>query len=395
MKELIEKRGKLYKELRALLDSSKTENRAFTTEEQESFDRLENEIAELDRTIDAEKRAAVLLANSPDNDTPDNSGAVFTELTELSAQQDNTELRAAKNVVADYIRGNEVRANEMTTTSTGRIIPTELSRDIIRQVTALSGILNLVKVVNAKGDYKQIVADSENKITAGWTGEIEEIIASDAKFSTITISHYKLTALAKLSKELINQNDFDILSEVFGQMTQDFAVKSERAVFKGTGTNQPAGLISAGTVFELDSATAITADDIIRIYHALNAAYQADAVWFMSNDTLCNIRLLTDGSGRYLFHPSDNLLSGFAGTILGKPVLISDEIDNIGADNVPMFFGDMGRAYIANLNPQMEIQLLNELYAAYGMIGVLGTMWLDGKPVNSDAYVTVKCHSAG
>lgn len=249
-------------------------------------------------------------------------------------------------------------------------------------------------MVNSTGTYKQIVADNDNKISAGWTGEIEEITSSAAKFKTIEIKHHKLTALAKLSLEVINQNAFDIATEVENQTLRDMAVKAETAIIKGTGTDQPKGLVKSGTAFTLASAAAITADEIVKIFHSLKSFYQQDAAWIMSNDTLCAVRLLKDGDGHYIFHQND-LTSGYVGTILGKPVLVSEAMDNMGSEAHPILFGDFARAYKVNLNPDMSMQILNEKYAEYGMKGILTIMWLDGQPVNEDAYVVASCPKVG
>ena len=379
MKELIERRGAIKRRMAELIGAIKDEKRAFSTEEQAEFEKLEGELGSLNATIEAEKRAqaAGLSAN---DDEGGESGA-----------EGDVETRAAKDIVSDFIRGNELRAGEMTVAGTGNIVPAEFSKDIIHDTVALSGVLNMVSVVNSKGTYKQIVSDSANKISAGWTDEIAEITASDAKFTTIEIGHHKLTALSKLSIELINQNEFDIASEVMYQTERDFALKAETAIIKGDGSGKPYGLTTGGTAFTLASKTAVTADEIVKIYHKLKAAYQQEAVWIMSNDTLCAIRLLTDGSGRYIFHQNENLTSGYAGFILGKPVLVSDAMDNIGSKTKPILFGDFGRAYKANINPDVSMQVLNEKYADFGMKGILSIMWIDGRPVNSEAYVTVSC----
>jgi len=379
MKELIERRGAVKRRMAELIGAIKDEKRAFSTEEQAEFEKLESELSSLNATIEAEKRAQAAGLSANDDEDGDNGA------------DDGVETRAAKDIVSDFIRGNELRAGEMTVSGTGNIVPTEFSQDIIHDTVALSGVLNMVSVVNSKGTYKQIVSDSANKISAGWTDEIAEITASDAKFTTIEIGHHKLTALSKLSIELINQNDFDIASEVMYQTERDFALKAETAVIKGDGSGKPYGLTTGGTAFTLASKTAVTADEIVKIYHKLKAAYQQEAVWIMSNDTLCAIRLLTDGSGRYIFHQNENLTSGYAGFILGKPVLISDAMDNIGSETKPILFGDLGRAYKVNLNPDVSMQVLNEKYADFGMKGILSIMWIDGRPVNSEAYVTVSC----
>mgnify|MGYP004599688765 FL=1 len=379
MKELIERRGAVKRRMAELIGAIKDEKRAFSTEEQAEFEKLEGELSSLNATIEAEKRAqaAGLSAN---DDEGGESGA-----------EGDVETRAAKDIVSDFIRGNELRAGEMTVASTGNIVPAEFSQDIIHGTVALSGVLNMVSIVNSKGKYKQIVSNSANKISAGWTDEIAEITASDAKFTTIEIGHHKLTALSKLSIELINQNEFDIASEVMYQTERDFALKAETAIIKGDGSGKPFGLTTGGTAFTLASKTAVTADEIVKIYHKLKAAYQQEAVWIMSNDTLCAIRLLTDGSGRYIFHQNENLTSGYAGFILGKPVLVSDAMDNIGSETKPILFGDFGRAYKVNLNPDVSMQVLNEKYADFGIKGILSIMWIDGRPVNNEAYVTVNC----
>ena len=60
IKKLIEKRAAYKKQLDDLLCKAKTEERAMTPEETAEFDRIEGEIKNIDKTIDAEKRAMSL-----------------------------------------------------------------------------------------------------------------------------------------------------------------------------------------------------------------------------------------------------------------------------------------------------------------------------------------------
>lgn len=383
LKALIEKRGEISSKLNAILAAAENEVRALSDEEKENFEKLEKELTDIDATLDMERRAEKAAALK------------FSEVSENAAPGGGEpEVRASREIVNDYVRGKELRAGEMTTTSTGGIIPSDFSKDIISKTTELSGILSRVSVVNSKGAYKQIIADNAEKISAGWTGEIEEITSSSAKFKTVEIGHHKLTALAKVSLELINQNAFDIASEIEGQMYRDFALKAETAVIKGDGVGKPLGLTSSGTPYDLGSGVSVTADDIVKIFHSLKSPYQQNAVWIMSNSTLCAIRLLTDGAGRYIFHRNENLTSGYTGFILGKPVLISEAMDNLEPGKKPILFGDFARAYKVNINPEMSMQILNEKYAEQGAKGVISIMWLDGRPVNEEAYVTVSCAAA-
>ncbi len=380
MKEISEKRAALKKEMNDIITGARTENRAVSAEEEKEFAALEAELAGLNRTEQMEKRAIDLALDRsepvPAADAPNGMQEQRAEPVEKYAAVNN------------YICGREVRAGEMSTTENG-VIATDFSEDIISSVKELSGIISRIGIVNSKGDYKQIIADEDNKIMAGWTSELAEVTSSEAKFKTVTIGHHKLGSLFKASVELINQNHFDIASEGLNQMSLDFALKAETAIIKGTGTEQPLGLTSGGTAYSLASYAALTADELIEIQSALKAPYQMNAVWLMNRKTLGKLKQLKDGAGQYIFQT--DMTKEFDGIIFGKPVLVSEAMDDMGSDGKPILYGDFGRAYKANLNPDISIQVLREKYATQGAVGVLGFMFIDGRPVNDEAYVTVSC----
>ena len=58
LKKMRENREEKVKALENVLNAAKTENRAMTAEEQASFDAIEKEFADIDKTIEAEERAA-------------------------------------------------------------------------------------------------------------------------------------------------------------------------------------------------------------------------------------------------------------------------------------------------------------------------------------------------
>jgi len=369
-KEMYEKRNNLVDEMEKIAKSVETETRSFSEDETKRFDEIKAEVNSIDATDKKLQESRAITK------------------TEIEKEDDKMEKRSANDVVADFIRGKETtETRDMATTTNGNVIPTELSSDIIKKVTELSGVFNEVRKVSSTGKYQQIV--QKNKMTAGWTDELAAVTAADATFDIVEIDHFKLGSLAKLSTELINQANFDITSEVTMQQSDDFALKAETAIIKGTGVKQPTGLTSSGTVYTLASKTAITADEIVKIYFSIKAPYLPNAKWIMSRATLCAVSLLKDTTGKYLFN--QDVTGGFEGYILGKPVMISEAMDDFGSVTVPVLFGDFSKAYIANVNPQQTIQILKEVYASQGAIGVLGFMFMDGKPVNSAAYATVKC----
>ena len=363
LKKLYETRAAKMEEIKAIIDAADAETRSLNDDEVTKFNAIKAEVENIDATITAMEEARSL------------------EKVETKEVKEDTETRSAEDIFNDYVKGVEVRAGEMSTTTDGNIIPNELSSDIIRKVTEKSGIFSKVKKVNSTGTYTQI--KQGNKVSAGWTDELAEVTSSTASFDTVEIGHNKLGALAKISYELINQASFNITSEVEAQSVDALADKIEDAIYNGDGVKKPVGLISGGTSYNL-AADAVTADDLVKILHELKAPYQNGAEWHMNRKTLCAIRLLKDENGQFLFHAAE-LSSGFAGYVLGKPVVISEKI----ADNV-IFYGDFAKAYTVNANPSMSVQVLREKYATQGMIGVLSFAYLDGKVVNDEAYVVAK-----
>ena len=362
---LIEQRNNLLDEMDNLLNKAKEETRALTDEENNRFEVIKNEISKIDNTLKAEEEARSLEKK----------------------EEKKEEKRSAQDIFSDFIKGETGATGEMTTTSNGNIIPTELSKDIIKKVNELSGIFSKVRKINSTGKYQQII--EKNKITAGWTDELSEVTKSDGDYDVIEIGHYKLGALTKISLELINQANFNITNEIVGQIAQSFSEKVEEAIIKGDGNKKPTGLTTSGVNVNLASKTAITADELVDIYHAIKAHYIPSATWLMSRDTLAKIRKLKDNDGQYIFQA--DMTKEYIGYILGKPVLISEFMDNLGeVSKIPVMFGDFEKAYAANVNPQQTIQILNEVYATQGAKGVLGFLFLDGKPINAECYAVAK-----
>lgn len=368
LKKYLEKKADLKEKMNAIISSAEDETRAFTDEEKTQLSAYEKEMQGINDTVSAIERNAELNK-------------------EEKRGVENSDKRTGRAIVNAYIRGEELRTNEMSVSSTGSIIPVDFSTEIIKSVKELSGIYNDISIVSAKGIYKQIKRDTY-QITAGWTAELAAVTNSQASFDTIDIGHHKLGALAIISDEALAETEFDLAGEVMTQMAEDFALKLETAIIAGTGSGQPYGLTTAGTAFTLAATNAITADEVVKIYHALKSPYMLGAEWLMNRKTLCDIRLLKDSDSQYLFHASD-MQNGYAGTILGKPVRISEAMEDIGAGKKPILFGDFRRGYKGNQSPEMKMQQLNEHYATIGAKGLLGFVYFDGRPVNSEAYITV------
>ena len=383
MKALIEKREALLAELDSLVNIGETEARAYTEEETARAEQIRTELDEIDATI-AKSEEIRAYGDRPVIET------------RAAAPAGGMDEKAAINAFA---RGQrvETRANETTLANSNSLIATKFSQDVLHSARDLANISKRISLVEARGVYKQIVArDNENPayaVSGAWVGEAQPIGTSDLRWKTIDIGKYKYASTVVLTLELLNQTveEFDVVSEVTGQFARDFAYGLETAIIKGAGdTNrEPTGLLSGGTAVSAAAAAAITANELIDIYHGLKGAYMPNSVWVMNNKTLGAIRKMTDSTGDWLFKQEGDFSNGFAGSILGRPVLVSSVMDDMATGKSPIIFGDLTQGYKGVLSPDVTLTVLNELYAGIGAKGIQGIMWFGGKPVNNEAYEVV------
>ena len=205
----------------------------------------------------------------------------------------------------------------------------------------------------------------------------------------ITATLYKYTRIAKASEELVNDSRFDVWNAI---LSPDFSyayVQAENTAFTtGTGSSQPEGAAANATVGKTaSSATAIAADEIIELYHALNHLYRRNAVWWMNDATALLVRELKDSYGRYLW--ADGLREGTPSILLGRPVITNQSMATAAISAKTILFGDFSYYWIFQ-GANSAVQVLNELYAANGLVGYKMFRRMDGHIMNANAFTVLQ-----
>ena len=251
-------------------------------------------------------------------------------------------------------------------------------------------------IQTSSGDRKIPVVASKG--TASWIDEEGAYTESDDSFGQVSIGAYKLGTMIKVSEELLNDSVFDLESYIAREFARRIGTKEEEAFFTGDGTGKPLGILAASggaeTGVTAASATAVTADELIDLFYSLKSPYRKNAVWVLNDSTIKAIRKLKDNNGQYLWQPS--LVAGTPDTILGRPVKTSAYMPAIAAGAKTIAFGDFSYYWIADRQGR-SFKRLNELYAANGQVGFLGSQRVDGKMILPEAVKVLvqKAGSAG
>lgn len=209
----------------------------------------------------------------------------------------------------------------------------------------------------------------------------------------------------KLSKKLIRNAAMPVESIVMDRMSYKFGITEEKAFIKGTGFNQPLGVYTvaadgSGIPTTRDvtaaSATVIAADDLIETKYKLKVQYRNNAKWLLHRDVVKACRKLKDSNNNYIWTTSGAVsgpgggLQGTPDTLLNVPIMESEYSPNTFTTGLYLaIIGDFSRYVIADAL-DMEIQVLNELYAETNQIGYIMRKETDGMPTLAEAFSRLK-----
>ena len=367
LKALIEKRNMKVTQMQALVDKAKAEERAMTEEEMTQFNNLEKEIKDLDATIEAEKRAQELtIVDSSKNDGKAEERAVAEE-------------RAFEN----YIRGivEERTDVNLTVVDNGAVIPSSIANKIIQKVYNISPIYQLATRYNVGGTLNIPYYDESTlqSITMAYATEFTDLESTSGKFASIELKGFLAGVLTKISKSLINNSQFDIVSFVVNKMAESISRWIEKELLNGTD-NKIAGLSTVTQEITTASATVITADELIDLQEAIPDAYQAGAIWIMNKATRTAIRKLKDNTSNYILNKDATARWGY--TLFGKDVYVSDNMPGMEAGKTAIYYGDMSGLAV-KLSEEMNIEILREKFATQHAVGVVGWLEMDSKVENA------------
>lgn len=376
MPTLVEQRNNLLDEMDNLLKGAKEETRALTDQESTRFDEIKSEIAGLDKTI-----AALDEARSFDKKVPAKQAEQRT--------QEEAETRAFDN----YIRGViEERADvNLTVGSNGAVIPSSIANKIIQKVYDISPIYQLATRYNVGGTLSIPYYDeSAGTIEMAYADEFVELESTSGKFGSIELKGFLAGALSKVSKSLVNNSQFDLVSFVVGKMAESIAKWIENQLLNGT-PNKVTGLSTVTQSVTAAATEVVTADELIDVQEEVPDAFQGNAIWIMNKTTRKAIRKLKDGQGNYLLNKDATARWGY--TLLGKDVYTSDNMPGMEAGKTAIFYGDMSGLAV-KLAENVSIEILREKYSTQHAIGVVGWIEIDAKVENAQKISKLVMKSA-
>jgi HK97 family phage major capsid protein len=175
--------------------------------------------------------------------------------------------------------------------------------------------------------------------------------------------------MPKASQRLLDDAAFDIEGWLAGRIADKFARAEAAAFVSGDGVNKPTGFldhpkvadaswawgslgyVATGTAGDFNATN--PADAIVDLVYALDASYRANGTFVMNSKTAGAVRKMKDADGRFLW--SDGMAAGEPARLMGYPVLIAEDMPDIGAGAYAIAFGDFRAGYTIAERPDLRV----------------------------------------
>lgn len=384
-KSILEVRNECYDNALEILNTAENEGRALTAEELSQVQDYRAQVDAYDATLEeARKMKERSFAG-------DQGGAADP----TAAEKEAADVKALN----DYIRFKKDvldTATQMKQSGNTAIIPTTIADKIIEKVKEISPIYNLATKYTEIGDLKITVLDtsSDDLTIAFVSDELDTPDSHVPGFTTITLSGYVYRALALISKKLIRNAAFDLVTWLVNYLSRKIAQFFEVTLI-GSASADVKGILGSydSTNMKIVTAnkSAITFDELIQLKAKVPSAYQQNACFIMNNATYQAITLLKDANGRYLLQIDPTAPFGFS--LLGRPVYLTEALGNLGTASANLvIYGDISGLSVKEPGT-FEIDVLYERYSDSGAVGI--NLWgeIDSKVEDKQKIAVMVAHA--
>lgn len=360
---------------------------------------LTEKLARIDKAVGDQQRVVDELALKAAR--PVLSGKAATSSTGR-AHQSAFDAYVRKGDASRYLALEEKALSVGSGADGGYLVPDETETAVNRALKTISPVRAIAGVRQVTGNvYKRPFA-----ITGAATGWAAETAArpqtNTPTLAELSYPTMELYAMPAASSTLLDDSAVNIDEWLAEEVRLAFAEQEGAAFITGDGINKPKGFLTYTTVangswswgnigfIATGAAGAFPASDpadkLVDLIYAAKAPYRANGTFMMSRATQSSVRKMKDGEGNYLWQPSG--APGEAPTLMGYPVIESEDMPDVAANSLSVAFGDFSRGYL--IVDRVGIRVLRDPYSAKPYVLFYTTKRVGGGVQDFDAIKLLK-----
>jgi HK97 family phage major capsid protein len=303
------------------------------------------------------------------------------------------------------LRSLEIEAKGLNTqvAAEGGYLVDPKTSEMIGTVLRSGGSLRaLSRVVQVEAGIYDVLVDHTD-LGAGWLDEAGPAAETSAPLvDRISIALHELSAAPTASQRILDDAAFDVEAWLAERIADRFLRAEAAAFVSGDGVAKPKGFltkpavangawawgsigyVATGTAGDFDPND--PADALIETVYALPAQYRAGAAFVMNSKTAGEVRKMKDAQGRFLW--AEGLLNAQPPLLCGYPVLVAEDMPDIGPDAHAIAFGNFDKGYTIAERPDMRI--LRDPFSAKPNVMFYATKRVGGDVTDYAAIKTLK-----
>ena len=284
----------------------------------------------------------------------------------------------------------------------GYLVPAETEAAVNRALKAISPIRAIAGIRQVSGTiYKRPFATSG--ADTGWVGETAARAQTNTPvLAELSFPTMELYAMPAATQTLLDDAIVNIDEWLSDEVRIAFAEQEGKAFVTGDGINKPKGFLTYTNVANASwtwgnlgyIATGVAGafpasnagDKLLDLIYAAKAPYRANAHFVMNRSTQSAIRKMKDGQGNYLWQPSN--APGEWPSLMGYPVVESEDMPDVAANSTSVAFGDFSRGYL--IVDRAGIRVLRDPYSAKPYVLFYTTKRVGGGVQDFDAIKLLK-----
>ena len=403
LKSLIEQQGKAFDEFKKANDArlDAIEKGQGHAELDAKVDKIGSELDKLGAVIDdIQKKANRAAAPSAEDEAKAFNAEHKAAFDKWMRKGDESGLES--------LRERKTAINVGTPSEGGYAVPIEQDRDIMRLVQDMSPMRQVCRVVSCSTeDYRKMI--NLGGTDYGWVGETDPRPATNTPtFTTIQPTFGEVYAYPETTQKALDDLFFDVQAELTYDVAEAFAKAEALAFLSGAAADkQPVGLLTATMTTEKDGdrdfgkfqyvasgkadgfAAESPADKLLDMIYATRSHYRQNGRFMLGTAALAEIRKFKDADKNYIWQPS--MQAGQPATIFGYGFVVNEYMPTLGANAIPVAFGDFKSAYW--IFDRIGIRTLRDPYTHKPFVGFYTTKRVGSMIANTEAVKFMKCEA--
>ena len=258
---------------------------------------LNNKISDLQNQIE---KAEEEIRNSSVEENIENKG-------ENKMTKQEQEIRSIEKFIKTGVIDEEVRATQTSALNTA-IQPTYIDNELVRRLEEVAPVFSKARMYQSTAGELKIPREAESNLyECGFVGEDAEVPEKAFSFDTISLKSVRVGAYVKVTQQLLNDVELDIVSYVVDMLARRLGATLDHHAIVGAGTAAShadlqglATLTNAKDKVNEVTGAALDADVFLDAIHAIHPSLLNGAEFYMNRKTYNAVSKLKDKDGQYI-----------------------------------------------------------------------------------------------